>query len=396
MNLADVVVLALAALAAVRGLARGFLGQTFELGGGVAGLVAGAVVGPVVASLLPPQRPLLAALVALLVVLVCLSLGQTVGVVVGHRFGSLARRLHLGLVDSGLGALLGVVLVLFAYWLVGSLLSHGPFPGVARALGNSEVLAWEDRHLPPPPDLLTALNDYLDTAGFPQVFADLPRPVGSPVRLPAGAVARRAVRAADASTVRIVVPGCGGTKLGSGWVSAPGVVVTNAHVVSGGHRGVTVEAPGGAGRPARVVLFDPRTDVAVLRAPGIDAPALHLVTAPEPRGTGGATLGYPGNAGGRLVARPAAVQQGPFVAVGRDIYGHGRVERRIYALRATVRQGDSGGPFVLPDGGVAGMVFAASTTDPRVGYALTGAQIAGDVRRGEASTRPVATGACSP
>ena len=62
-------------------------------------------------------------------------------------------------------------------------------------------------------------------------------------------------------------------------------------------------------------------------------------------------------------------------AVGRDIYGDGRVERRIYELQVTVRPGNSGGPFVLPGGRVAGMVFGASATDEEIGYALTSPEL---------------------
>ena len=393
MSIADLVVIAFAALAALRGLARGFLGQGFELGGGLVGLVVGALVAPKVAATFSNGSPLVAALVALLVVFACLSIGQTIGYVIGHRFGAMARRAKLGAVDAGLGVALGIAVVLFAYWLVGSLLSHGPFEPVAKSLRNSAILSWEDDHLPAP-DLLAALNQYLDTSGFPQVFATLPRPIGPPVRLPSNASANRAIQAADQSTVRVVVPACGGTQLGSGWIAAEGVVVTNAHVVAGGHSGVTIQDQAG-NHQGRVVLFDPRIDVAVVKTSGLAGDPLDLETAPQDRGTSGATLGYPGAAGGRQIDRPAAIQAGPFTAVGRDIYGHSRVERRIYELRAYVRQGDSGGPFVLLNGDVAGMVFAASTAAHRIGYALTGGQIAGDVTRGESSQQRVSTGGCT-
>jgi hypothetical protein len=82
-------------------------------------------------------------------------------------------------------------------------------------------------------------------------------------------------------------------------------------------------------------------------------------------------------------------------ARGRDIYGRGQVNRAIYELRSVIRQGDSGGPFVLADGRVAGVDFAASTTDSETGYALTGGQVVGDVRRGASRSAPVATGPCT-
>ena len=82
-------------------------------------------------------------------------------------------------------------------------------------------------------------------------------------------------------------------------------------------------------------------------------------------------------------------------ANGRDIYGRSEVTRRVYELRSPVRQGDSGGPFALPNGKVAGMVFAASTTDGRIGYALTGGEIADEIDKGTRRTTPVSAGRCT-
>lgn len=392
MNVVDVVAAALAALAAYRGWRRGLLGQAFELGGGFIGLLLGVVAGPRLADLLTDRPGLEGALISLMVVFIGLSVGQTIGFVLGHRFGRMARAARLGHVDQGLGSGFGVLTVLIAFWLIGSMLVHGPSRAVARALRHSVVLDALASSLPPPPNVLAYIQQYLDTSGFPRVFAGLPR-IGPPVDLPSGREARRAVRAADQSTVRVVIPACGGTQLGSGWVAAPGYVVTNAHVVAGGN-GPTVQELNGSDLSGTVVLFDPRTDVAVIYAPGLGAPALELDTTGHDNGTGGATLGYPGHAGGELRAHRAAVRA-RYEARGFDIYGRRQVTREIYDLRSPVRQGDSGGPFVLPSGEVAGMVFAASSTDGDTGYALTGAEIADEVSEGTGRTEPVGTGSCT-
>ena len=110
------------------------------------------------------------------------------------------------------------------------------------------------------------------------------------------------------------------------------------------------------------------------------------------RGTKGAILGYPG--GGGLTAGPAAVRR-DLEAVGRDIYGRTVVQRDVYELQAIVRPGDSGGPFVAVGGDVAGVVFAASTTDPSVGYALTTPQIIPLVKQAEGKSSPVSTDSCT-
>ena len=55
-----------------------------------------------------------------------------------------------------------------------------------------------------------------------------------------------------------------------------------------------------------------------------------------------------------MEATAAAVRQ-VIEPVGRNVYGEGQVRRRVYELQAAIRQGNSGGPFVLPDGRVAGI-----------------------------------------
>jgi S1-C subfamily serine protease len=173
-------------------------------------------------------------------------------------------------------------------------------------------------------------------------------------------------------------------------VSSISTVVTNAHVVAGGSD-VTVQESTGS-HPATVVLFDPATDVAVLRVEDLSGPPLRL-GGPVGEKAGGAVLGYPGLAQGRLSVGAAAVQD-RYAATGLDIYSRDRVTREIYLLRARVQEGDSGGPFVRPSGRVAGMVFAASTTDANVGYALTAAEISDELAAAEARTEPVSTGPC--
>ena len=95
-------------------------------------------------------------------------------------------------------------------------------------------------------------------------------------------------------------------------------------------------------------------------------------------------LGYPG--GGPLTSGAAAVRQ-VLVPVGRDIYGSGEVTRRLYELQADVAPGNSGGPFVLPNGKVAGVVFANSVVEDHVGYAIVSSEFAQLVTRSIAPRR---------
>jgi S1-C subfamily serine protease len=393
MNLVDFVVIALALLAAYRGWHKGLVGQVFELGGGFLGLIIGIVLGPRIVRVFVDQPGIGSALLSLFVVLVALSIGQALGFVAGHRFAQVAHRAQLGSLNAGLGSGFGVIVTLVSFWLIGSLLVHGPSREIAGAFRRSALLKVVNDVMPRPPDLLAHLQQYLNTSGFPQVFAGLPPLIGPQVDLPPKGVARKAWRSAGPSTVRVVAPACGGMQLGTGWIAADETVVTNAHVVAGGES-ITIQQVGGAEVSATVVLFDARTDVAVLHTDGLDATPLDLHTRPLSPGAGGATLGFPGSRQGALISHRAAIQA-RFEPIGRDIYGRSEVRREVYEVRSPVRQGDSGGPFVTPDGDVAAVVFAASTTDADTGYALTGAEVSDEVRAGARSTDEVSTGPCT-
>jgi S1-C subfamily serine protease len=84
-----------------------------------------------------------------------------------------------------------------------------------------------------------------------------------------------------------------------------------------------------------------------------------------------------------------------FVAVGRDIYGRRAVPRAVYELEAVVRPGNSGGPVVVPDGRVIGVVFSRSLSQADVGYALVGGDVAARLRTAAARTAGVDTGSCA-
>ena len=152
---------------------------------------------------------------------------------------------------------------------------------------------------------------------------------------------------------------------------APGYVLTNAHVIAGG-RTIRVNGPTGT-YDATPVLFDPELDVALLRVPDLLAPALQFAGEDAERGTPAAVLGYPGGGPLRIVA--AAVAD-TYPALGRDIYATEHVRRDIVEIRSDIERGNSGGPLMLPDGTVGGVVFAEARTNDEVGYALAPTAVA--------------------
>ncbi|MGZ6804254.1 MAG: MarP family serine protease, partial [Nocardioidaceae bacterium] len=202
-----------------------------------------------------------------------------------------------------------------------------------------------------------------------------------------------ALRQAGPSVVKIVgqAPECSRESEGSGFVLSADHVMTNAHVVAG-VRSLTVTTPGPGSRTfvGRVVLYDPRRDVAVLDVPGLDRPALAFAGS-VPVGASAVVAGYPEN--GPFSAVPARVS-GRQDVTGPDIYQSASVTRDVYTLRARVEPGNSGGPLLAPDGRVDGVVFARSTDTPDEGYALTAAEVADDARAAAGMTAAVSTQGC--
>jgi S1-C subfamily serine protease len=81
---------------------------------------------------------------------------------------------------------------------------------------------------------------------------------------------------------------------------------------------------------------------------------------------------------------------------GNNIYGSGDVRREIYAVRAVVRSGNSGGPLLADDGHVLGVVFATALDSPETGFVLTDKEIWPDLVAGRGETAPTGTSSCTP
>jgi len=387
-DLLDIILIAFIILAAFSGHRRGALLQVLTFGGMLLGLLVGAIVAPQLATLF--TDPTTQAVVTLVAFLAFAALGDVLGWMVGAKAWAATRRSRMAGVDAAGGSVFAVIALLLAVWFIGLNLTSGPWPPLSREIRRSAIIRTLDTALPEPPSLLGQVRRFLNDFGFPEVFAGLPPAPGGPVKGPTNAQANEAFRDAAGSTLKVVGQACGRIQEGSGFVVAPSYVVTNAHVVAG-VRDPHVQVQNGGSRPAVPVLFDSRLDVAILHVSSTPPP-LPLVDHEVGRGASGAVVGYPG--GGDL-SGVAAANRRVLHAVGRDIYGNGTVVRNIYELQAVVRPGNSGGPFVLVNGQVAGLVFAASTTDRGIGYAITSTEISDDVHQGTRSTAQVATGGCT-
>ncbi|NEE35287.1 MarP family serine protease, partial [Streptomyces sp. SID7982] len=233
--------------------------------------------------------------------------------------------------------------------------------------------------------------------GFPQVFSPFANEPITEVKAPDPALVGSPVAArAKKSIVKVVgtAPSCGKVLEGTGFVFSERRVMTNAHVV-GGVDEPTVQI-GGEGRlyDAKVVLYDWQRDIAVLDVPDLQARPLQFTGPDDDAETGDSAIvaGFPEN--GAYDVRSARVRA-RINADGPDIYHRGTVRRDVYSLFATVRQGNSGGPLLTPDGKVYGVVFAKSLDDPDTGYALTADEIREDIEIGRAANQQVDSQGCA-
>ncbi len=392
MNPLDIVAIVLIVLAVVLGFNSGALPQVGGLLGAVAGGALAILALPLLAEPLQAIPVAIRPYVVLAGLLMAVGIGESIGSAIGRTAARSLGSGYLGAADRLAGSLTGAAQALLVVWLAGGLLAIGPLPRLTEAAQTSTTIRTLNAVLPPPTEIATGLGQLLDDSGLPDVFVGfepLPRP---PVDRPTDATARAIAERTGASTVRILAGVCGAAASGSGAVVADGYVVTNAHVVAGvRENGLVVSTPDGERVGAKVVLFDPSLDVALLYAPDLRARPIRFATRDPDRGTVGAALGYPG--GGGLTVVPAAVT-GAYRATGRDIYDQGRVDRQILELRAQIDRGDSGGPFVLADGTIGGLIFAEARTDPEVGYALSPTVVAVRITPALGRTDAVDTGPC--
>ncbi|MHB8656646.1 MAG: MarP family serine protease [Solirubrobacteraceae bacterium] len=387
MTLIDWLIVVFAGLLAFYGYMQGFIVGALSLAGFALGALLGTRIGPL---LLPSgahsqYAPLFGLLGALLAGGILASGLEGVGM---HARSAL-RIPGLRAVDGLLGAALTGCVGLGIAWIVGAVaLQASGSMRIRQDIQRSAILSALNGLLPPSGPILNALAriDPLPSVRGP--IAEVPPPTRRVLAAPG-------IRGARASVVRLLGSACGLGIEGSGWVAAPGIVITNAHVVAG-ETDTVVQAGGNPpSLPAQALVFDPHNDIAVLRVPGLHVPALALAGNPR-AGTAVAIMGYPQD--GPFDVRPGRLgQTGPVNT--EDAYGNGPVIRTISSLRGLVRPGNSGGPMVDAAGQVVGTVFAAITGAGAEagsgGFAVPDSITRRELARAPARASAVSTGPCA-
>jgi S1-C subfamily serine protease len=302
-DLLDLILLVLIAAFAVSGYRQGFIVGVLSFAGFLGGSAIGAAFGPGISRALSHSQTG-QAVTAVVVLIVTAVLGMALGSTIGVAVRSRVTWRPATLVDAIGGAAVGGLSFLLIAWFFGSAIAYSSlpsiFPVLSRQVNNSALLRGVDKLMPAA--ATGAFSDFrrvLETGPYAQVFGALGAEIPLAVAPPNSAVlSSPGLAAARGSIVKVmgVAPSCSEQIEGSGFVYAPDHVLTNAHVVAGVTEGPDVFTSQGE-LSARVVLYDPQRDVAVLYVPGLDATPLNFA-AQAATGADAIVAGYP-------VQRPA-------------------------------------------------------------------------------------------
>jgi len=387
-NWIDIFILLFLTLAVIEGLRIGFLAQVFGIVGFFVTLF---LAGWLFPHLLPIHDQTVRTIVNAGLVLLAAIFAGMGGSNLGQnmhwsfRFGRLSGSRKLETVETILGSLPAIAAGLTLIWLLGVAVGRMPFVGFSNSVSDSIVIQLLTRSLPPVPAVFAEFDRQVNPNAEPYVFTQSkPEPSfdysTEDVQLAGGEAA--------ASVVRITSFSCGGITGGSGFVAGKDLVVTNAHVIAGSklpvikYRGSSYE-----GVP---VYFDPNIDLAILRVEKLKAPLLLLAANDVVQNSTVAVLGYPG---GNYRAAPGIVRD-TFAVNARSIYDQGAFGRGVYVVQTSIAPGSSGGPVVLENGQVAGVIFSESTDVSDTAYALNSTVVLPALHKAESSYVRVSAGAC--
>ena len=392
-DLLDLALVVIAVAFAVSGYRQGFIVGSLSFVGFVGGAVLGAQFGPAISRAIvggQTQQDVVAVVLLITFAIVGQFVASSVGAYVRQSMTSPSSTT----LDSIGGSAVSVLSMLLIAWAIGSVLTASSFQGVVKQVDDSAVLGTMDKVMPSQAKtMFSEFRRLLASGPFPQVFSGIGAAHLFAVSPPDPAVVN-SPGYRNASNRILKVDGtalsCDRSIEGSGFVYAPDHVMTNAHVVAGVTQGPTVTTPGGHVLPAKVVLYDPQVDIAVLYVPGLNLTPLQFSDQAQ-AGSSAVVAGYPLDHA--LTARAARIG-GTQNAVGPDIYQTGQVNRQIFEIRAQVEPGNSGGPLLSPSGTVYGVVFAAAVDTSDTGFALTAAEVSADANAGANQTLPTSTQGC--
>lgn len=174
--------------------------------------------------------------------------------------------------------------------------------------------------------------------------------------------AKDAYQNADKSIVWIIVklPGKSGYGTGSGFMVAPQIIATNHHVVAGAVKidAATPDRTGeGKSYPAEVIWSSPKSDLALLKVPALDLPALVFAEKLPAKGNKVTAIGFPGAADNVVDFKgiESTLTQGVIGRIVDSPLIDGGPDINMIQHSAAINQGSSGGPLLDDCGRVIGI-----------------------------------------
>jgi len=285
-----------------------------------------------------------------------------------------------------IGVVYSIAIGLIAVWLITSLIGRLPFEGLSNSANDSLIVQLLDDHLPPIPAVFAEFNKQIDPNIPPQTFVKNFFQTQYE-QTPLSPALSDATMVAQLSVVRISGFGCGGIVTGSGIVVAPNLVLTNAHVLAGVKRPIIKY--GRQSYTGTPVLFDPNLDIAILQTK-LNVMPLKFDPGIVSSGTPVAILGYPN---GNFTVTPAQIVDQAELQTP-NLYDEGTVNRAVYELSGIIGPGSSGGPMLLTNGEVGGVIFAKPNSSGNYAYVLTSQSVIPKIKQAVQTNRKVSTGAC--
>jgi S1-C subfamily serine protease len=212
-------------------------------------------------------------------------------------------------------------------------------------------------------------------------------PAATPAAGTPAATLQSAFERVKSGVVRLEVAGCTGSATGSGFELAPDLVVTAAHVVTGGQ---VVEVVQGTTATAGVVVgLDQGADVALVRTETSLTGHRFTFAPGTPRvGDEVAAIGFP-------EGDPLSYNTGTVNGLGRKAVVDGIPRHDLVEVDAATTHGSSGGPLIRQDGSVVGIVDAGPDGEPGRRLAVSAPTAAALVAGWTQAPQPVTPGDCS-
>jgi beta-glucosidase-like glycosyl hydrolase/S1-C subfamily serine protease len=185
--------------------------------------------------------------------------------------------------------------------------------------------------------------------------------------------------------VRVETTACNGGGVGSGFLIAPDLVATVAHVVSGAVS-IVIRA-NGITTTGTVVGIDTGADLALVQTPTpVTGHVFALDTSQTEVGTDVGAIGYP-------LAGPESLTKGSISGLGRTIDVNSTSLGGLIQTDAAVNHGNSGGPLLSVNGTVVGLVDAMETDANGIGYAIPAQSAANQLQSWRQAPTPAPAGA---